>query len=77
MNKLSALAIAVSLAFLGGCSSMQPQNNAAAADDEIDYQKVATVDHWAQGRFMQVLWVNLPHKTPSMMAAEQPPPRPN
>jgi hypothetical protein len=77
MNKLSALALALSLAFLGGCSSMQPQVNAAAADDEVDYQKVALVDHWAQGRFMQVLWVNLPRKTPAMMAAEPPQARPN
>ena len=59
MKKATTLVVAVLLALLGGCASMSKQ---AATYDEIDYQKINLVNHWAARNNVQVVWVNYPRR---------------
>jgi uncharacterized protein YceK len=47
---------------LSGCSAVQV---ATPADDNTDYNKIATVENWAKQRGVTVVWVNKPTKTKS------------
>ena len=54
----SALVIALGIAFLGGCATVQD----TARDDNIDTAKVAAIDNAAKVTGVTVKWINYPQK---------------
>ncbi len=58
MKSILLVAIGVT-ALISGCA-FNP--NAAAVDDGIDYQKVATINNVAKSRGVMVQWLNYPQR---------------
>jgi uncharacterized protein YceK len=53
---------AAAVLLMSGCSTVQV---ATPADDNTDYNKIATVENWAKQRGVTVVWVNRPTKSKS------------
>ncbi len=48
-------------ALLGGCASLQQQQQQNyAADDNVDYRKVAAIESAARGRGVEIHWLRYP-----------------
>lgn len=59
---IAASAFAMSMALLGGCSSMQDKSSMAKPHDVDDQDYVARVEQAARARGVSVHWVNPPQK---------------
>jgi hypothetical protein len=57
---LPLMAVATFGLALGGCASSPA--TAQAANDDIDYAKVAAINRLAARSGLQVIWINLPQK---------------
>ena len=66
MKKLVVLVTLVAFVGLSGCASVPAST---AADDRIDYEKVALVNKWAAHNGVLVKWVNLPVKSDTQTAS--------
>lgn len=56
---------AVAFLGLGGCTTTQLHRmEAEAASDQVDLEKVVSVNAWAHEHGARVMWVNYPQKQP-------------
>ncbi len=60
MKTLLLVAASATVLFTG-CAST-PRNDTTAYDDNVDFRKVAAIDHVARVRGVTVKWVNYPQK---------------
>lgn len=67
MNRILGIASVLAIGLgLGGCATTggQPASRVAASDnDNIDQEKIVSVNKWARDRGYDVTWVNLPRKS--------------
>jgi hypothetical protein len=63
-NALWAVSLVVAGLGLGGCATTgsAPAASRATYHDEIDQEKIVSVNKWANDRGYGVTWINLPRK---------------
>ncbi|GAP66383.1 precorrin-3B C17-methyltransferase [Mizugakiibacter sediminis] len=54
----------VALSALAGCAgeTTRPQNLASLYPGDVDWEKVVSVNQWAERKGATVVWVNMPRK---------------
>lgn len=54
----------VALSALAGCAgeTTRPQNLSSLYPGDVDWEKVVSVNQWAERKGAKVMWVNMPRK---------------